>query len=348
MLWFSGLSFLFLACVSPAQVARTESILREQLRLQPDSFQANHALGEFYIRQHNLKAAIPYLEKARQMDPAQYDNAYDLALAYLETGMTAQSRAVIIALVAKKDGAELHNLLGDVEEREGHVDAAAQQYEAAARMDPTEKNLFDLGSDLLRHRGFEPALKVFMFGAGRYPRSARLRVGLGISHYSLGQYDDAVATLCQAVDLDPKDTKAMDFLGKVYDVSPQFADEVTKRLAHFVQIYPDNAAANYYYALSLRKRAVEPGSNELQRGAEFHLLRAVKLDPGYADAHFELGLFYEDEKQDAKAIQEYQLAVKLRPELSKAHYHLGRLYQKNGHPARAQKELETFEALKTK
>ena len=348
VLLFLGASYLLLAGVPPAQVARAESTLRDEVRLQPASFQANYALGEFYIQQHNLKAAIPYLEKARQIDPAHYENAYDLALAYLQTGMTAQSREVITALLAQKDRSELHNLLADVEEHEGHIDAAAKQYETAARMDPTEKNLFDLGSDLLRHRAFEPALKVFVFASGRYPQSAKLRVGLGIAHYSLGQYDDAVATLCQAVDLDPKDTKALDFLGKMYDVSPQFADEVTRRLAHLVRIYPDNAAANYYYALSLRKRTLQAGPNESQGGAEFHLLRAVKLDPGYADAHFELGLFYEDEKQDAKAIQQYQLAIKLRPDLSKAHYHLGRLYQKNGEPARAQKELETFEALKTK
>jgi tetratricopeptide (TPR) repeat protein len=348
VLLFSAAWFMLLAGVPAAQVARTETILREQLRLQPASFQANHALGEFYVQQHNLKTAIAYLERARQIDPAHYENAYDLALAYLQTGMTAQSREVITALLGQKDRAELHNLLGDVEEREGHVDAAAQQYETAARMDPTEKNLFDLGSDLLRHRGFEPALKVFAFATGRYPQSARLRVGLGIAHYSLGQYDEAVATLCQAVDLDPKDTKAIDFLGKMYDVSPQFADEVTKRLAHLVQTYPDNSAANYYYALSLRKRVLQAESNDSQGGVEFHLLRAVKLDPCYADAHFELGLLYEDEKQDAKAMQEYQLTIKLRPDLSKAHYHLGRLYQKTGQPARAQKELDAFEALKAK
>jgi tetratricopeptide (TPR) repeat protein len=337
-----------LASPPPAQVARTENILREQVRSSPASFQPHHALGEFYIQQHNLTAAIPCLEAARQIDPSNYENAYDLALAYLQTGATAKSREVITALLDQKDRAELHNLLGDVEEAEGHVQDAAKHYEIAARMDPTEKNLFDLGSHLLLHRGFDPALKVFSFATPRYPQSAKLRVGLGITHYSLGQYDDAVETLCQAVDLDPKDTKALDFLGKMYDVSPQFADEVTKRLARFVQLYPDNAAANYYYALSLRKRVLSPGSNASQADAEMLLLRAVKLNPAYADAHYELGLLYEDRKQDAKAIHEYQLAAKLRSDLSKAHYHLGRLYQKNGQPALAQKEFDAFEALKAK
>ena len=328
---------------------RRENALLEQVRLHPESFQPNHALGEFYIQQHRLSAAIPYLEKARQIDLSNYENAYDLTLAYLQTGLTAKSREVIAELLREKDRAELHNLLGDVEEAEGHVTEAAQQYEIAARMDPSEKNLFDLGSDLLLHRGFEPALKVFVFAAERYPKSAKVRVGLGTAHYSLGQYDEAVASLCQAVDLDPGDTKALDFLGKMYDVSPRFAEEVTERLAHFVQAYPENAAAHYYYALSLRKRALAPGSNGgAQAKAEAHLLRAVQLNPAYAEAHFELGLLYEDEKLDANAIQEYQLATRLRSDLSKAHYRLGRLYQKNGQQVLAQKEFDAFEALKTK
>jgi tetratricopeptide (TPR) repeat protein len=329
--------------VASGQVKQTENILREQVRSRPASFQANRALGEYYLQQHNLTAAIPYLEKARQLDPSNYGNAYDLALAYLQTGATGKSREVITALLGVKDRAELHNLLGDVEEAEGHVDDAAKQYEIAARIDPTEKHLLDLGSDLLLHRGFEPALKVFVFATQRYPQSAKLRVGLGVAYYSLGQYDDAVETLCRAVDLDPKDTKALDFLGKMHDVSEQFAGEVTKRLAHFVQIYPDNSAANYYYALSLRK-----GSRGSQAEAVALLVRAVKLNPAYAEAHYELGLLYEDGGQDAKAIQEYQFAIKARSDFSKAHYHLGRLYQKQGQPALAQKELDAFEALKAK
>jgi tetratricopeptide (TPR) repeat protein len=344
----AGLVLLFFAATLAGPAGDRESALLEQVRLHPERFQPNRVLGEFYIQEHRLSAAIPYLEKARQIDFSNYENAYDLALAYLQTAVTAKSREVIAGLLREKDRAELHNLLGDVEEADGHVQEAAQQYETAARMDPSEKNLFDLGSDLMLHRGFEPALKVFSFATERYPQSAKLRVGLGIAHYSLGQYDDAVASLCQAVDLDPADTKALDFLGKTYDVSPRFAEEVTQRLAHFIQIYPDNAAAHYYYALSLRKRVLMPGANEALAQAETHLLRAVKLNPAYADAHFELGLLYEDEKQDAKAIEQYQLATRLRSDLSKAHYRLGRLYQKNGQPTLAQKEFHAFEALQPK
>ena len=79
-----------------------------------------------------MTAAIPCLEAARQIDPSNYENAYDLALAYLQTGAIAKSREVISALLDWKDRAELHNLLGDVEEAEGHVQDAAKQYEAAA------------------------------------------------------------------------------------------------------------------------------------------------------------------------------------------------------------------------
>ena len=87
--------------------------------------------------------------------------------------------------------------------------------------------------------------------------------------YSLRRYDEAVERLCQAVDLDPRDTKALDFLGKMHDISPQYASHVAERLAHFVELYPTNAAANYYYALTLGNRG------------ESYLQKAVQLDPGF-------------------------------------------------------------------
>lgn len=283
-----------------------------------------------------------------QAIPANYDDAYNLALKYLEAGAPEKSRQVIQALLQRQDKAELHNLLGEVEEREGHVQQSAEQYETAARMDPSENNLFDLANELLMHRGFQPALKVLVYATQKYPQSAKLRVALGVAHYSLGQYDEALDTLCQAVDLNPKDTRALDFLGKMYDIAPDKADEVTKRLARFAREYPNNAAANYYYALSLRGRTMQGHSADADRQAGDLLRKAAKLKPDWADAHYQLGLLYEDQALSDEAIREYQSAVRLQPSLATAHYRLAQLYRKKGEQQLAESEFRAFEALKGK
>ncbi len=144
-------------------------------------FQANHIAGEDLLSKKDLSSAILNLEKAWKIDPGNYVNGYDLALAYFEAGRTHESRDLINDLMRHADKAELHNLLADVEESEGHPNEAARQYELAARLDPSEKNVFDLGSDLLKHRAFTSALAVFKFGVERYPESPKTRVGLGIA-----------------------------------------------------------------------------------------------------------------------------------------------------------------------
>lgn len=336
LFWLVFIAFL----ASPPQKGAENPVV-ENARLHSDSFDANRLAGEYYLNQKNYSAAIPYLEAASRLDTANYTNSYDLALAYLLAGSAEKSRQLIATMIKRQDKAELHNLLGDVEESEGRIDAAARQYETAARLDPTEKNTFDLGTDLLHHGGFEPALKVFQFAAARYPQSARLRVGLGVAYYSLGRYDEAVQTLCEAVDLDPRDTKALDFLGKMYDISPKYASAISERLARFAALYPASSAANYYYGASLRK---SPGENV--REAEKYLEKAVAIKPDFADAHYELGLLYEGQKRDAEAIHQYELAAKFQPSLAKAHYRLARLYRKDGHNELANKEFHNVQLLK--
>lgn len=305
-----------------------------------NNFQDDHRLGEFYAQKGDFKSAATYLRRAYEADPANYNNAYDLALALLETGATRDARQVIEALVKQHDKAELHNLLGEVEEREGRARQSVEQYEMAARMEGSEKNLFDLANELILHNGAQPALKVLEFATPKYPRSARLQVAVGVAQYSLGRWDQAVEALCRAVDLDPHDTRALEFLGKMQGIAPGKADEVAGRLALFARRYPDNAAANYYYALTLRgKQAGE---------AEKLLLRAARLKPDWAEAHYELALLYEDESLPEKAMREYEATIRLRPELAKAHYRLARLYERAGKKEMATAELKAFEALKAK
>ena len=112
-------------------------------------------------------------------------------------------RQLVQDLLKKKNTAELHNLLGEIEEKDGKFVAAANEYEAAAHMDPSESNLFDWGSELLFHRTLEPAIEVFQHATERYPNSPRLSIGLGMALYSRGNYDEAVKSLLRAADLNP-------------------------------------------------------------------------------------------------------------------------------------------------
>jgi tetratricopeptide (TPR) repeat protein len=305
----------------------------------PDTFRANHERGEAYIRTGDLNAAVPFLRRAYQIDPGNYANAWDLASACVQTKRLDEARILVEELLKRQDRSELHNLLGDIEEASGHMAEAVRQYETAARSDPTEKNVFDLATELLNHRGFMQAVQIFEFGVGKYAKSARLRVGLGVAYYSLGRYTDAVDTLCKAVDLDPRDARALDFLGKMIDVAPEMAEDVRKRLARFAELYPTSAAANYYYALSIE----DAGDNAK---AEARLRKALELDPSFADAHFQLGVLYEHRDESPKAIREFEAAVKLRFDLKSAHYRLYGLYAAQGRHEQARRELEIFRSLR--
>ena len=123
----------------------------------PDSFAARHRLAGFYLQQGKVPAAIPHLQRAQQIDPSQYAVGYDLAVALIELNRLDDARAQVRRLLELKDVGEVHNLLGDLEERAGNLVAAAEAYQRASHMDPSEEHLFDWGNSLLQLRASEPA-----------------------------------------------------------------------------------------------------------------------------------------------------------------------------------------------
>ena len=154
--WLNGC--VVVALLAAAQSNQHEPSLRQEAERNPKSFDANHRLGEYYVKQKNFPSAVVYLGKAYQIDSSAYDNAYDLALSQLLAGDVVSSRRLVEQLLARQDRPDLHNLLGGIEEASGNFREAAKQYEIAARQDPSEKNLFDLGTELLKYHGYRQAV----------------------------------------------------------------------------------------------------------------------------------------------------------------------------------------------
>ena len=319
---------------------------RKALALAPHDYTTNHNLGEFYIKSGKISEARPLLERAQQIDPSSYDNGYDLAMADLLTGQLAEGRQLVQGLLQKKNTGEIHNLLGQIEEKDGKFVAAANEFEAAAHLDPSESNLFDWGSELLIHRTYEPAIEVFKAATQRYPKSPRVLIGLGMAFYARGLYEDAVKALLTAADLDPSEPRCYLFLSKAYDSSPSQADEVIQRFQRYAKLEPDNALAQYYYAISLWKGKRAAGSGLDLQEVESLLKKSIALNGSIPEAHMQLGNLYADQHQFERSIPEYVRALELNPNLPDAHYRLGTDYVRMGQKDRAQTEFAIYQKLR--
>jgi tetratricopeptide (TPR) repeat protein len=316
------------------------------IKLEPRNYDANHNLGELYVHAGKIATAVSFLEQAQRINPASYDNGYDLSLAYLHVSRPAAARKLIHDLLQRKDTAELHNLLGQVEEKSGNFVVAAKEFETAAHLEPSEGNLFDWGSELLLHRTLDPAIEVFKQGIQRYSASPRMAIGLGIAFYSRGNYEDAVKSLLRAADLNPSDPNCYLFLSRAYDSAPSQANEVIERFRRFAELQPNNARAPYYYAMSLWKGKRAQDADVDLRQIETQLQAAIMLDPKFAEARLQLGNLYSDQKRYADAIPQYVSALKENPDLGDAHYRLGQAYVRTGDKQRAQEHFEIYQRVR--
>jgi tetratricopeptide (TPR) repeat protein len=337
---------------SPSSRAAAEESLRVEAGREPQSFEANYRLGKMLVDNGKSREALSYLERASQLNPGDYENAYELVLARSDAGQCDRARAEAQALLVGPnrtlpEQAELHHLLGNIEEKGGNPLDAVREYQRGAELNPSEPNLFDWGADLLLHRAFEPAIEVFTKGNRLFPRSARMLTGIGVAWYARGSYDQAARSLCEASDLDPNDPNPYLFLGKMQTVETMQSDCVVERLKRFVGLQPENALAHYYYALVLSR---QDGSQDANNSAQVKLLldEAVHLDPKLAPAYLQLGILYSQQGESAKAISAYQKAIEANPQLDEAHYRLAQAYNRAGEKLKAQAELQLYEQLSKK
>jgi tetratricopeptide (TPR) repeat protein len=322
--------------------------LRSSVAQSPNSFQPNRDLGAALLSSGQPREAIPYLKHASQLDPGNYDNSFDLARAFALAGDYQQARSLLRIILVSHDRADAHRLLADVEEKLNDPLASVQHYQRAAELDPSEPNLFDWGAELLVHHANEPATEVFAKGNHRFPASARLLIGLAVAWNARGVFDKAVQYLCQASDLNPADPTPYLFLGRIQNPRNMPSEASAQRLERFARLQPQNALANYYYAVSLWQGRKAPGDSTTAALVESHLQKAVELDPNLGLAYLQLGIFYAEKKDFSSATAAYRKAIEVSPELEEAHYRLSQAYLQIGEKDKAQQEIRLYDQLSKK
>jgi len=326
-----------------AAASENEKSLRENVEHDPHSFEANHRLGKVLAENGGAREAIPYLERAGELKAGDYENAYDLALANESAGNYQRAREIARTLLPRFDKAEVHHLLGDVQEKLGNSLESLREYQRAVELDRSETYIFDWGSELLLHHAPEPAAEVFAQGNRLYPRSARMLIGLGAAWFAQGSFAQAVQKICEASDLNPNDSISYRFLGTMLEAEATPSPEAVEKLRRFAERQPNNAEANYYYAVGLWKLRTEPRYAASAAQVESLLRNAIHLDPKYGAAYLQLGILHSEQNDYPAAISDFQQAIQADPQMEQVHYRLAQAYRHVGDVAKEKAELKEYD-----
>lgn len=288
------------------------------------------------IAYHRLKAAIASglgeaanaaAEMRAALALAPTDAGLLLATAVAESASGDQEGALRHATAAGNTAAA-QALIGDIQEKRGRYLEAAKAYQAAVALAPgQEQYRTALALELVEHHTFEAAIVVLEQAAVLFPKSARVRTLLGVTHYANQQIEPAVAALTEAVELDPSLEPAYRYLEQAALESPALVPENTTSA-----VCRHDAVA----CASLKLRMSRQKGDEALRKEAIAALERAPADN--ALARCELGRAYEWAERWQEARVQMEACVRLDPS-PENHYRLGRDYAHLGLEGLAHKEM---------
>ncbi len=197
-----------------SKLGRARRIMEAHLKEHPqDAYMANK-LGALYTQSNEWDKALSTLQMALRsgnFDPmTQYELLYHLGITHrhrapltgeMDAAEENYRRAIALPIAGLlKLGAYLN--LGSLLKKKGDLEGAIAQYEAAARIDPTQPMIyFNLGV-VHRARGYlEPALRAYEYAIALDPNYGVAYQNLGVVLFKLGRLPESKRAFEKAISL---------------------------------------------------------------------------------------------------------------------------------------------------
>jgi len=313
-------------------------------RLNPGNVETQQSLGQLWMDAHKLERAEEAFCAAMRLRPDDSDLLLTCAQALNDAGQTDQASQTIAKLAGVDQSAPAQSLWGDIAEKQGAFQQAAQHYARAAEIDPSEANAWALGVEFLRHWTFDAAIREFEAAVARFPPSIRMRLGLGAAYFGNGNYDKAIPVFADLLDTDSNNGLYAEMLGLSCNAVMQQAKPRCSSLMAYAQSHPQDAKVSTYAAATFLAR---PVTDEERNTARKLLESAMAADPKLADAAYEMAVLKQNDSDWAGSIPDLERAVALKPDFARAHYRLSLAYLRSGRKqeGKAQMELQKKYAM---
>jgi len=250
-------------------------------------------------------------------------------------------RALHSYVPSHPDSSDALYMLGFVMNRQNRpAESLASYTKAAAITRPMADDLKIVGLDYALLNDYADAIKWLEKAVALDGTNKDAWYYLGRAYYTKSRLDEARRAYLTVLDLDPRDARAENNLGLIFESSgePEAAIEAYRKAIAWQEQSPHPSEQPYVNLGNLlmeQDRAPE---------AVGPLEKAVAFAPENAFCHLTLGVYYRKLGQVELARRELESAARLDPENAVAHYQLGRLYKDMHDMDREQAELDRAQA----
>lgn len=233
--------------------------------------------------------------------------------------------------------AEYHFALAQAYSNDGKVDRAIEEFRAALAHDPDSAILHaKLAAEYLKKGSVTFAIDECLKSLSHDPSSIEVHLMLGGIYSLNNEFDLALNEYEGVLKVDPENDEAAVFKTQVLGEKEQYA-EALAFIRKFTSKVTDSAAAWFYLG---KLEHHQDHVNEAIRAYR----KAIEVRPGFSQASLSLGLIFELNRENKKALEVYEAQMEEKPDLQIA-ARLVTLYLRDNRNDPALKLLKTMAAL---
>ena len=186
---------------------------RKVLAQAPNNVSTLNYLGRVYASQRRYAQALPFFQRATQLEPEYAAAHLNLGAAYAEMGMWQEAEAQLRTAVALDSlNFQARNILGKLYFDSGDLRAAEEQFTRSAECEPNVAAYVHLGYIYTRRGDYGCAEKVLRAALALNPAESQAHLKLGLIYAATERGSQAEEELRRALEADPRNPEALSAL----------------------------------------------------------------------------------------------------------------------------------------
>jgi tetratricopeptide (TPR) repeat protein len=318
------------------QAEKATSLSRELMQLRPGDPQVNFSLGTLLLEHQRYAEAAKCLDRARLVEPRNFELLHDLGQAYTHLGKYAEAEQTFLAALSlQNDAIETLYQLAITYAKWEHPDQAIQVLVRARQLAPARPDILLLLGRLSIQEGFvDDAVEVLLRCVDIDPEKVEPHLLLGEAFTRLKNYDKALTQYEVMVRLEPRNPQSHVSLGRTYQYMRQYP-EAEGALRKALEIDSRNTQAAYYMGL------IAFNQNDYATAKRWYT-KVLAVDPKHLAALYDMGVTLMHEGNNASALEYLDRAVGVAPTFSQLYYRLSVIYRRLKKPEKAAQAFVSF------